>query len=306
MAGNAAPEQNDSQPAPGCTEVKKIAFATCEKYPDLINDDRLVTKALQRHGIEVNPLIWDSDMAQDQSLSSIVIRSCWDYHVKPQQFLLWVRQTEERGLELWNPARAVEWNLNKIYLRDLKRMGVATPETAWVMRNEQADLRTVLEERGWRKAVVKPLISATAFRTWVTSPETAGNEQNAFIELLSESGAIVQQFVEEVQTRGEWSFMFFGGKYSHAVLKKPKEGDFRVQEEYGGEAESVTPALPLIEHARRIVGLVPERLLFARVDAVEVDGKLWLMELELIEPFLFLYADPLAPNRFAEAIASLC
>jgi len=89
-------------------------------------------------------------------------------------------------------------------------------------------------------------------------------------------------------------------------LKKPQAGDFRVQEEYGGQAESVAPAAPLIEQAQRVVALIPERLLFARVDAVEVDGKLWLMELELIEPALFLNYDPLAPRRFAGAIASLC
>jgi len=209
-------------------------------------------------------------------------------------------------MALWNPARVVEWNLNKIYLRELKQKGVAAPETIWLKRDAQADLQTVLEERGWQKAVVKPLISATAYRTWITTPESAGNEQNAFTDLLSESGAMVQRFVEEVQTRGEWSFMFFGGKYSHAVLKKPKAGDFRVQEEYGGEAESVIPPAPLIEQARRILELIPDRLLFARVDAVEVDGDLWLMELELIEPFLFMYADPLAPQRFADAIASIC
>ncbi|HZS07581.1 MAG TPA: hypothetical protein VFD58_22290 [Blastocatellia bacterium] len=259
---------------------------------------------LRRHSIEVSPLVWDSGDAQGPG--SIVIRSCWDYHYKPQQFLRWIRQTVGQGTTLWNPARVVGWNLNKAYLRDLKRQGVATPETVWLERGARARLRTVIEEQGWQKGVVKPLISATAFRTWVTSPETAKSEQGDFDEVLSESGAMVQRFVDEVQTRGEWSFMFFGGEYSHAVLKRPKAGDFRVQEEYGGYAESVKPAPPLIEQARGIIELVPGRLLFARVDAVEVDGSLWLMELELIEPHLFLSCDPLAPQRFAEAIASLC
>ena len=286
--------------------MKKIAFATCERYPDLTEDDRLMTEPLRRRGIEVNPLIWDSGLAPTRSSDSIVIRSCWDYHLKPLRFLRWVRQMEEQGSRLWNPARAVEWNLNKIYLRDLIRQGVAAPETVWLEQGADADLQGVLEEQNWRMAVVKPLISATAYRTWVTSPETAGKEQNAFAELLSESGAMVQQFVKEVQTRGECSLIFFGGKYSHAVLKKPKTGDFRVQEEYGGESKSVTAAASLIEQARRIIELIPDRLLFARVDAVEVNGALQLMELELIEPFLFLYADPLAADRFADAIVSLC
>jgi len=286
--------------------MKKIAFATCERYPDLTEDDRLIMEPLLQRGIKVYPLIWDSGLAISRSTGSIVIRSCWDYHIKPFQFLRWVRKTAEQGSALWNQAGIVEWNLNKIYLRDMKQQGIKAPETVWVNRNARAELQTVLEERGWRKAVVKPLISATAYRTWVTSPETARSEQSAFAELLSESGAMVQQFVGEVQTRGEWSFIFFGGKYSHAVLKKPKAGDFRVQEEYGGDAQSIVPAAALIEQARRVVELIPEQLLFARVDAVEVNGKLWLMELELIEPFLFLYADPFAPERFADAIASIC
>src|SRR5581483_5625024 len=243
--------------------MRKIAFATCERLPDLTEDDRLMIGPLRRHSIEVSPLVWDSGDAQGPG--SIVIRSCWDYHYKPQQFLRWIRQTVGQGTTLWNPARVVGWNLNKAYLRDLKRQGVATPETVWLERGARARLRTVIEEQGWQKGVVKPLISATAFRTWVTSPETAKSEQGDFDEVLSESGAMVQRFVDEVQTRGEWSFMFFGGEYSHAVLKRPKAGDFRVQEEYGGYAESVKPAPPLIEQARGIIELVPGRLLFARV-----------------------------------------
>jgi len=286
--------------------MKKIAFATCDKYPQLTEDDRLVMEPLRQLGIEVSPLIWDSADAQSRNPGGIVIRSCWDYHYRPRQFLRWIKQTDRQGDALWNPARVVEWNLDKIYLRDLKRLGVATPETVWLERNARADLQTVLEEQGWQKAVVKPLISATAFRTWVTSPETAKSEQIAFDKVLSESGAMVQRFVDEVRTRGEWSLIFFGGKYSHAVLKKPRVGDFRVQEEYGGQAESAAPAAPLIEQSQIIVALIPERLLFARVDAVDVDGRLWLMELELIEPVLFLNRDALAPRRFAEAIASLC
>jgi len=286
--------------------MKKIAFATCEKYPQLTEDDLLVMEPLRQLGVEVSPLIWDSADAQSRNPSSIVIRSCWDYHYRPRRFLRWINQTDRQGDGLWNSARVIEWNLDKIYLRDLNRLGVTTPETVWLERNARADLQTVLEEQGWRKAVVKPLISATAFRTWVTSPETAKSEQSAFEQVLSESGAMVQRFVDEVRTRGEWSLIFFGGKYSHAVLKKPLMGDFRVQEEYGGQAESAAPAARLIEQSQNIVALIPERLLFARVDAVEVDGRLWLMELELIEPVLFLNRDALAPRRFAEAIASLC
>src|SRR5262249_12250351 len=158
-------------------------------------------------------------------------------HYKPEQFQQWIDRVEDRGAGLWNPARVVRCNADKIYLRELQEKGVTIPETIWLESQTQADLQSVLEKQGWQKAVVKPRISATSFRSWVTSPEHAGNQQSAFDELLAASGAVVQRFVDEVQTRGEWSLMFFGGKYSHAVLKQPKAGDFRVQEEYGGSAE---------------------------------------------------------------------
>jgi hypothetical protein len=117
---------------------------------------------------------------------------------------------------------------------------------------------------------------------------------------------MVQRFINEVLTIGEWSLLFFNNEFSHAVIKLPKVGDFRVQEDFGGSSEAAIPPPQLVEDARHILSLIDEPLLFARVDGVEIDGRLCLMELELIEPFLFLGYDPAAPRRLAEAIVSLC
>ena len=285
--------------------MREIAFATCENYPELTEDDRLMIAQLHPLGVRVKPLIWNADGAHNYH-GTIIIRSCWDYHFQPAQFLRWVKETEKTGTSLWNPARVIEWNMDKMYLSDLAAKGVVIPDTVWLERHTEAGLSEVLAARGWRQAVVKPRVSATAFRTWVTSPEKAASEQEAFIEVLSATGAMVQQFVPEVQTRGEWSLIFFGGRYSHAVLKRPKSGDFRVQEEYGGSSEAAVPSTALIEQASRIIDLIEDKLLFTRVDGVEVDGKFCLMELELIEPLLFLSHDPRAPQRFAQAILELC
>jgi hypothetical protein len=119
------------------------------------------------------------------------------------------------------------------------------------------------------------------------------------------SGALIQKFIPEIRTNGEWSFIFFAGRFSHAVLKQPKEGDFRVQQRFGGYLNRTSPSACLIRQSQRIVALVGQPILFARVDGIEIEGELHLMELELIEPSLFLGEEPSSAQRFADAIVSL-
>jgi glutathione synthase/RimK-type ligase-like ATP-grasp enzyme len=285
--------------------MKEVAFATCAAYPALVEDDRLVLEPLRARGIEVTPVVWDAPGRYPRE-RPVVIRSCWDYHRKPAEFVQWARGLSGDGVALWNPAPVVDWTHDKSYLRDLEAKGVRIPQTAWVKPGAEVDLATVLADRGWPKAVVKPPVSASAWRTFVTEPHTASDHEPAWRELLLDSGAMVQEFVSEVQTAGEWSLLFFGGEFSHAVLKRPRDGDFRVQSELGGTAVPADPPAPLLDAARRLLSLIDEPLLFARVDGVEVDETFTLMELELIEPVLFLGADPAAPARFADAIASWC
>lgn len=285
--------------------MKKIAFATSSQLPSLTDDDRLAVECLQRQGVQVEPLVWDSDLQRVRDFAGIVIRSCWDYHLKPQRFLHWLSQIEAQQVPLWNSLSVVAWNLDKSYLRHLGERGVAIPPTVWLQKNSQANLLAILNERGWEKAVVKPTISATAYQTWITSPAKAPSDQPALEEMLTRSGVMVQQFVDEIQTHGEWSFVFFLKKYSHAVLKRAKSGDFRVQDQFGGYLDDSSPSASLIAQAQLIVDVIEEPLLFARVDGIEIDGKFQLMELELIEPLLFLSQDPLASQRFSQAIVSL-
>jgi len=283
--------------------VREVAFATCAAHPHLVEDDLLAVEPLRTLGIEVTPIVWDAP-AEHSKRRPIVIRSCWDYHWKKDAFLRWVLSVECEGIRLGNPASVVVWNHDKSYLRELEARGVSVPPTAWVKQGSDLDLASLLKGRGWPKAVVKPLVSASAWRTFVTEPHTAAADEPAWRELLRDAGAMVQPFLPEVQTAGEWSLVFFGGEFSHAVLKRPRLGDFRVQSELGGTADPAPPPRPLLAAALRLLTLVAEPLLFARVDALEVLGSFVLMELELIEPGLFLGQDAGAPERFATAIAA--
>ena len=280
----------------------KLALATATKFATLVPDDRLLVDALAHRKISANGAVWNDPAVRWSDYDAVVIRSCWDYHLHPSSFIRWLRYLEHMQVPLWNPTPILQWNLHKTYLRDLQAQGVAIPPTCWLKRSCTAELATILTEQGWKKAVIKPAISATAYQTWRTTHEQARQDQSRFATLLQYSDVLVQQFMDPVVTYGEWSFVFFHKQYSHAVLKKAQAGDFRVQDDFGGTVEVVSPGLALIEQAQQIVHCIKGPLLFARVDGIELDGRLILMELELLEPFLFLESDPHAVERFARAI----
>lgn len=284
--------------------MKTVALATCDKFPDLTTDDRLLVEQLKRREVKVNPAVWNSHESW-HCFDAVIIRSCWDYQFKPDEFLGWVREVEGCGVPLWNPARVVEWNIDKAYLKNLEELGARVIPTVWLDRSSAGNLNAILEAHDWEEAVVKPSISASAHRTEVVSRETSASKQGSLEEMLVSSGALIQKFVPEIRTNGEWSFIFFAGTFSHAVLKHPQQGDFRVQQRFRGYVNQASPSVCLIRQSKRIVDLVEGPILFARVDGIEIDGELYLMELELIEPSLFLEEEVSSAQRFADAIVSL-
>lgn len=285
--------------------MTRVAFVTYAELPLLYDDDRLAAEELRGRGVEVEAVLWDSAEVRWEEFDAIVLRSCWEYHLRTREFLDWVASMERRALPLWNPAGVVRGNADKHYLKRLAAEGVRVAETVWLEPGEDFDLASILGRQGWTSAVVKPAVSMSAYRTWVTTPARAAGDEREVREMLARSAVLVQRFVPEVTTRGEWSFVFFMKEYSHAVLKMPKAGDFRVQRDFGGWWADAPPPRGLVEQARRIVEGVEGPLLYARVDGVETDGRLTLMELELIDPVLFLGRDAAAAGRFADAIETL-
>lgn len=280
----------------------RAAFVTYSGLPNLSEDDRLAVEELRRRGAEVEPAVWDDPQVPWSRYDRVVIRSCWDYHKRLAEFLGWLDRMEREAVPLWNPVRVVRGNVDKSYLVALAAAGLPVVPTVHLERGAAADLAGLLAERGWSEVVVKPSVSASAFRTRRIGRGEAPAAQAELDELLASSGVLIQPFMTEIQSGGEWSLIFLGGDFSHAVLKRPREGDFRVQQELGGSADLAVPAASLIEQARAILGQIREPWLYARVDGVEAGGMFTLMELELTEPSLFLGSDPQAPARFAAAI----
>ena len=282
---------------------QRIAFVTCARLPEMHGDDRLVAHALQDCGFQVTTAVWSDASVDWRQFASVVIRAAWDYHLDPARYAAWLRGCETQGVNLWNPAAMVLWNMDKGYLTSFADAGVPAVPIAYVARGGRQSLRTLLERRSWTQAVVKPAVSASAYRTWRTSLTTAAADQRLFEEEVMRRAMLVQPFADEIVNIGEWSIVFFEGEYSHAVLKTPAAGDFRVQEELGGRFDARDPPFEIVEGARRVLAQAAAPPLYARVDGIERDGAFVLMELEINEPFLYIGSAGAAATRFAEAIA---
>jgi len=279
----------------------RVALVTCGSLRELNDDDRPLLTELWSLGLEAEPAVWDDPAVDWKRYDAAVIRSAWDYHLTPAAFFAWLSRLEALGVAVWNPAHVIRANADKSYLKELEAAGVQVVPTAWIERGAGTRLDAVLEARGWGDAVVKPAVSAGAFRTRrVRRGDPDGQE--ALDHALAHSAAMVQPFLPEIAEEGEWSFVFIGGRYSHAVLKTPRAGDFRVQEEHGGRTVRREPPPGLLIQARDAAIAGPRPWLYARVDGVRRGGDLLVVELELIEPFLFLSYAPGAARKLAEAV----
>ena len=281
----------------------RIAIATCREYPVLLDDDQPLVAGLAARGVVAETVLWDAERDWSR-YAAVLLRSVWDYYQRPQEFLAWLELLERRGVSLWNPVALVRWNADKRYLRDLEARGIAIPPTLWI---EPADAPEAALERmlatGWADLVVKPTISGSAWRTRRLRRAEVP-EQGAFLrEVLSASAAMVQPFLPEILSAGEVSLLFFGGVFSHAVVKRPRAGDYRVQWTHGGTQTRFEPDAQLVAQAQAVLEAAPSAGLYARVDGILEGERLVLMELEQIEPYLYLAECPGAAERF---VAALC
>jgi glutathione synthase/RimK-type ligase-like ATP-grasp enzyme len=282
---------------------RRVAFVTRGSLPHGAPDDLPAAAELARRGIGVDHVAWDDPGSDWGEYAAILLRSTWDYHLRLTEFFEWLRGLERDRLPVWNPPDLVRWNARKTYLRELEALGFRVPKTLWAPPGSTATLRALFEESGFLEAVVKPIVSASAAGTELVSRDGAASHEEPFARLRDEHGAMVQEFRPEVRQRGELSLIFFDSQFSHAVRKRPRTGEFRVQEHHGGTAEPAMAAEATVETARRVLDAIGRDRLYARVDLIEDGLKPILMEVELIEPTLFFTLDPESPARFAETLA---
>lgn len=293
--------------AEGAGAVRRLALVTYDARPDLTDDDRLLADALSARGAVVDAVPWSDRAARWNEYDAVVVRSTWDYFLRADEFHGWLARLERERVRVFNDVRTLRWNADKTYLRDLGERGIPVIPTRWLPRGSVSSLAALRRATGWSELVVKPTVSGGAHRTWRASPAAETDDDSRLTSMIDAGAVMVQPLVDEVEREGEWSLMFFDGRFSHAVLKRPRIGDFRVQAEHGGSLEAAEPSAGVIAAAQRVLDAVPAStapLLYARVDGCVVDGKLLLMELEVLEPELFLRCAPRAAERLAEALLS--
>lgn len=275
---------------------------TCQPWPEISESDRLAQQALERRGAVVEARPWNVPHADWGGFDAVVLRSNWDYHFDPEGFLAWLDRLERAGARIWNPPDLVRWNVSKRYLLALQAAGVPTVATVILEDETHAGLEALMAEHGWSVAVMKPEISASAHDTRLVTDATMADAVAALASGTIRRPVLLQPFVEEIRTRGEWSLVFIDGALTHAVLKRPASGDFRVQPRLGGTAEALPAPDPVASAARAALAALPVGPLYARIDGVETAAGFLIMEVEVNEPGLFFPYAPAAAERFAEAI----
>ena len=284
--------------------MRRCAYLTMDDFGDFVSDADLSFAPMAELGWEVEMVPWRSDADWD-SYGLVYICTPWDYQDDVDAFIEVLERIENSSATLVNCLELVHWNLEKNYLRDLEARGAAIVPSLFHDGFDSADLARWFAAHRTDKVVVKPLVGANADHVTVLEQPIAPATVEALDATYASRPFFVQPFMEAVLTEGEYSTFFFNGDYSHAILKKPGVGDFRTQEEHGAEILSVDAPQSLIDTAHDVVAMVEPLPVYVRADFVRDDaGDFLVMELELIEPSLYLRTDPASAARFAHALTS--
>ncbi|MGB3097681.1 MAG: hypothetical protein WBB30_00170 [Solirubrobacterales bacterium] len=278
----------------------KFAVATYERPTLHDNDFDFLAPVLRRRGAEVEAPAWSKASVDWEEFDLVLVSSTWDYHTRTDEFRAWLRKVD-RLTTLRNPRKTIEWNLDKRYLIQLGRAGVPTIPTIWTEPGNEDEIEATVAELGWSDVVIKPVVDLGAERLARVETTMVGR----ILRSLDEP-AMTQPFLPAVERGGELSLIFIAGELSHALRKVPARGDFRVQSRYGASEERVEAPAEAVEIGRMALSEAPEVPLYGRVDLLADDqGDLRVLELELIEPNLYLAIHPPAADALAEAILAL-
>ena len=288
-------------PVPAAPTVT-VALATAARLPSGMADTPGLSAALAGNGTAVQVRAWDDPEADWHQFALVVPHCTWDYLERQQEFRRWLQACDRHGL-LPNPLGLLDWSLDKAYLLELAAQGIAVPPTVRFDRGDEAHPARLRERFGRTPLVVKPSVGGGGHRVWrCAGPEDAADV--ARTQMPAES-VLVQAFQPAVVTDGEYSAVFIEGRLSHVVRKCPKDGDFRVHRRYGATRETVDVQPWMAAYGRRVLSAALSMPLYARVDfLLPRPGAPVLMELELLEPDLYLRECPGADVRFAAALAA--
>lgn len=269
---------------------------------NVIREDAIVANALGKLGLNVIRLAWSDEHFDWSTTKAVLFRTTWDYFDDFSKFSNWLNKVSKQTV-LINSEAIIRWNLDKHYLKDLEQNGVHVAETSFIERGTTDTLEVLHEQTGWQETVLKPCVYVAARHTYKLNTETIAQHESIFKSLIQDEAMMLQPFQHRIVFEGEISMMVFNVQFTHAILKKAKAGDFRVQDDFGGSVHDYSPSLKEIEFAENAVKACAELPLYARVDIFnDNDGEIALAELELVEPELWFRHHPDSALILANAI----
>lgn len=281
-----------------------IALLTCEKLPSLTITDQELIPELLKHNISAKAVIWDDKNVDWTSFDYLIFRNTWDYFEKETEFNLWLHQIEKLGVKTLNSIEIIQQNKHKFYLRELEKKGIPIIPTIFIDKTNNLNLSEIIPKK-WKKVVIKPAFSGGAYLTSAFEISEIASINNKYKVIALEKELLLQEFIPEIKTLGETSFIFFNKKFSHCINKKPVDGDFRVQVQFGGKYAAIQPSLSLIEKAQKVIDVFESDLLYARVDGIVIGEELYLMEIECIEPDLYFEYSQGSIQNFVTSVLEL-
>lgn len=288
------------------TEQKYINPSTVDWYTDqVLTEDGLVLDALEKSGLHAIKKDWADPDFDWSTTRYALFRTTWDYFHRFQEFDIWLDKAASLT-QLINPIELIRWNMNKHYLLDLADKGVPIVPSVFIEQGTKQSLKEIFKNTGWENAVIKPAISGAARHTYKINASNIREHETIIAQVLKHESMLIQPFLAKIETKGEVSHVVIDGKFSHSVLKKAKEGDYRVQDDWGGTVHSYKPNAAEIEFAENVARSCFPIPTYARVDLMwDDDGLLALGELELVEPELWFRKNPKAAEDLAKAIKKL-
>jgi glutathione synthase/RimK-type ligase-like ATP-grasp enzyme len=271
----------------------------------VLDEDSLLQTALENKGLKVCKKDW-ADKGFDWTTTKYAIfRTTWDYFERFDEFFIWLENTKKKTTFI-NSSEIINWNIDKHYLQDLAKNKINIAPTLFIEKGDKITLLALFTKAKWNEAVLKPAISGAARHTYRITPSNCSEVEAVFQELIESESMLFQEFLNNITKKGEISLILIGGKYTHAVKKIAKKGDFRVQDDHGGRVEKYTPTKEEIVFAENCLTASPYKPMYARVDIVyDNNDKPSLSELELIEPELWFRFFPEAAEKLAEEINKL-
>lgn len=268
-------------------------------------EDTLVIEALEKQGLKSIKLSWDDPNFDWSTTKYALFRSTWDYFYRFDEFSIWLDKASQQT-QFLNFESIIRWNIDKHYLQDLINKGIHCPPTEFIERGEQITLADLYAKYNFNETVLKPAISGTSRHTFKLNPDNLAKYETIFKELISKETMLLQPFQYNIIEKGEISLVLIDGKYTHAVLKVAKEGDFRVQDSFGGTVHEYHPTYDEIAFAEKAINTCDPKPIYARVDIfTDNDNQIALAELELVEPELWFRNNPKAADDLAKAIKKL-